>query len=150
MKRRNLLWLFLAVLIFMQFFRIDTKNPVADGSLDFFAYSQADSTVVNLIKASCYDCHSNETKYPWYVQFAPVSWWLNNHIKGGRKHLNFSEWHNYSVDKKAHKLEECIENVEEKYMPLKSYTWMHSEAKLSDEERAALVNFFKTYMATLN
>jgi hypothetical protein len=75
---------------------------------------------------------------------------MQSHINGGKKHLNFSEWHNYSLDKKAHKLEECVEMVEEKFMPLKSYTWMHPEAKLSDEDRIALIAFVKSRMQDLN
>ncbi len=127
----------------MQFFRIDTQNPETHPSLDFFAYSKADSNTVSLIKSACYDCHSYETKYPSYVQFAPISWWMNNHIKGGRKQVNFSLWHDYSSEEKGHKIQECIEEIEDDHMPIKSYKWMHSDANWDETQKDQVVKFLK-------
>jgi len=92
---------------------------------------------------SCFDCHSNHTVYPWYNAVAPVSYWLADHVKDGKKHLNFSDWENYAVKKKDHKLDEVIELIEEKEMPLKEYTWTHEEAQLSEEERQAVITWAK-------
>jgi len=87
-----------------------------------------------IIKTSCYDCHSNNTNYPWFDKIKPVTFWVNEHIEEGKEHLNFSEWDTYSEDRKEHKLEEIIEEVEEKEMPLESYLLTHSEAKVSEDD----------------
>ncbi len=98
--------------------------------------------IKTILKASCYDCHSNESAYPWYTNIAPFSWLVKNHINEGRQHLNFSEWGTYSIEKSDHKLEECIDEVEEGEMPLSSYTLMHKEAELSKEQKEALMHWF--------
>lgn len=125
----------------MQFFRIDKTNPPAEPASDMIAVENVPEDIQVILKNACYDCHSHETEYPWYSNVAPVSWWLKDHIDEGREHLNFSEWASYDAERKAHKLEELAEEVEEKEMPLESYTWAHSESKLSDEERQALVDW---------
>lgn len=133
----------LAIFIIMQFFRIDKTNPPSDPAKDFLAISGASPEVGSLLKNACFDCHSNYTKYPWYTNIAPASWWIKGHINEGKEHLNFSEWGDYSKKKADHKLEECYEEVEERHMPLQSYTYLHPEAKLSDEQVQLLVDFFK-------
>jgi len=145
-SKRNILWIIMAVLVFMQFFRIDTTKPEYDRGLDIFAYSEADPAVVTSVHNACYDCHSYETVYPWYVQFAPVSWFMKHHIDEGRHHVNFSTWGDYPDNKKSHKLEECIEMINEGEMPLSSYVLMHSEAKWTDEEKSKVLQFFKSQM----
>ena len=97
-----------------------------------------------MLKTSCYDCHSNESIYPWYTNIAPVSWWIKKHINEGRDELNFSEWGNYSARRKDHKLDEIIELVEEGEMPLKSYLITHGDAKISTEQRAKIIEWAKT------
>lgn len=133
----------LIVLVVIQFFRIDKTNPPVDESQEFMTLMSPPAEIATLMKTSCYDCHSHETKYPWYSNVAPVSWWLKKHINEGREHLNFSIWGTYEQDRQAHKLEEAYEEVEERHMPLPSYLWIHSEAKLSDEQVEVLVAFFK-------
>ena len=81
-----------------------------------------------MLKSSCYDCHSNHTKYPWYNNVTPVSWWIASHISEVKEELNFSEWENYTLKKKKHKLKEIIEETGEGEMPLRSYLWTHVEA----------------------
>ncbi len=132
-----------AFLIIAQFFPIDKTNPTSDASMDYLTMTKPSAEIAEMIKVSCYDCHSNQTEYPWYTNVAPVSWWIKDHIDHGRKHLNFSEWGTYSDKKIKHKLEECVEFVEETKMPLMSYWVAHSEAKLSEEQRASLVAHFK-------
>lgn len=83
---------------------------------------------------SCYDCHSNETNYPWYSYLAPASFIVTDHVKNGRKHLNFSDWENYTEEKKEKKLHEIWEEVEEVEMPISGYVLLHSEAELSGEQ----------------
>jgi hypothetical protein len=96
------------------------------------------------MKTTCYDCHSEETKTPWYAQVAPFSWWINDHINEGKEHLNFSAFGTYSAKKAAHKMEECYEELEKGEMPLTSYTITHADARLSDEQKATLINWFKS------
>ena len=134
----------LLFLVVAQFFPIDKTNPPADQSLDFVTIEQPTNVMESIIKATCYDCHSHETKYPWYTNVAPVSWWVKGHIDNGVKKLNFSEWGAYSDKKRKHKLEECVEFVEETRMPILSYIIAHSEARMSEEERTEMVAYFKT------
>lgn len=134
----------LVLLILIQFIRIDKSNPTSDPSQDFFAVAKVDQEMSTMIKNACYDCHSNQTTYPWYTNVAPVSFWIQNHIKGARKKLNFNEWGSYEAGRQKHQLEECVDAVETKWMPLNSYTWLHPEAKLSAEDRQKLIAFFKS------
>ena len=91
------------------------------------------------MKENCYDCHSNQTIYPWYAEIAPVNYWLADHVKDGKKHFNVSAWKDYSIKKKDHKLEELLEMVEEGEMPLDSYTWLHG--KLSENATKLLLQW---------
>lgn len=132
-----------AFLIIAQFFPIDKTNPTSEPSLDFLTIEKPPAEIATMIKNSCYDCHSNHTKYPWYTNVAPVSWWIKGHIDHGKEHLNFSEWGSYSAKKANHKIEECHEMVEGTEMPLLTYWLVHPEAKMSTEQRAAMVAWFK-------
>ena len=130
--------------VVIQFFRIDKTNPPVDPALDIVNVVKAPVVVSEMLKTSCYDCHSNESIYPWYTNIAPVSWWIKKHINEGRDELNFSEWGNYSARRKDHKLDEIIELVEEEEMPLKSYLIAHGDAKISTEQRAKIIEWAKT------
>lgn len=132
----------IVILILIQFIRIDKTTQPIDVTKDFIALTSANSDVANTLKIACYDCHSDQPVYPWYTNIAPVSWWIKNHIDEGSHHLNFSVWGDYKDKRKHHKLEECIEMVEEGEMPMASYTWMHKEAKLTDAQKLQLVEFF--------
>jgi hypothetical protein len=145
---KRMLVIFIAILVIMQFIRIDTTTKTTDNSMDFIALSGADANIAGMIRTACYDCHSHKTTYPWYSQVAPVSWWIGNHVNEGREHLNFSTWNQYDAEKQKHKLEECVEMIKEGEMPMKSFTWLHPEARLSDEQKQALSGFFnKMYEA---
>jgi len=142
---KKYIWLgILVLLVAIQFIRINKTNPTVDPQEDFLQLTSADAEISSLIKDACYDCHSHEVEYPWYTNIAPVSWWIKGHINNGVKHLNFSTWGTYEAGKMDHKLEECIEMVEKGEMPLKSFTWMHPEAKLTDNQREKLVSFFQS------
>ena len=99
------------------------------------------TSVSQILKTSCNDCPSNLTEYPWYSSIQPVDWWLQHHVEEGKRELNFSEFATYRIFKQYHKLEETIEMVQEGEMPLSSYTLMHTNAKLSSEQRAILKNW---------
>lgn len=131
----------IGLLIVIQFFRPSRETPEVSSDIDFIEVNQPSEQIASLLKNTCYDCHSYQTKYPWYSNVAPVSWFLASHINEGREHLNFSEWAKYDAEKADHKLEEMAEEVGEGNMPLNNYTWLHSEAKLSDEQRELIVGF---------
>ncbi len=131
-------------LIVAQFFPIDKTNPPADMTKDFISMTNPSAQIAEHIKVACYDCHSHHTKYPWYTDVAPISWWIKGHMDNGVKHLNFSKWGEYSQKKKDHKLDECIDFVEKNWMPLLTYKIAHPESKLTDDERADLILFFKS------
>lgn len=132
-----------AIFVIIQFFRIDTTNPEVIAENDFINVVNPPEEIATIIKTSCYDCHSNTSKYPWYSNIAPVSWWLKDHINEAREELNFSEWETFEQKRKLKKLKEAVEELEEKEMPLFSYTLTHGEAKLSDEQRKLLVDWVK-------
>ncbi len=141
--KKNIGLFILFLLIVIQFFRIDKTTQPVDATKDFIVLTSANAEVANTLKIACYDCHSNQPAYPWYTNIAPVSWWIKHHINEGSHHLNFSEWGTYTGKRKNHKLEECVEMVEEDEMPMSSYTIMHGNAKLTDSQKLQLVEFFK-------
>jgi hypothetical protein len=131
--KRSLLVL-LIVLVVIQFFRPGPNRAAGPPTQDITAGYAVPQPVMHVLQRSCYDCHSNNTSYPWYSKVQPVAWWLDDHIKEGKRELNFSEFAAYSPKKAAHKLDEIIAETGEREMPLSSYTLMHSQAKLSDAE----------------
>jgi len=135
----------LLILLVIQLFPISTENSpvIADQDLASFLPQGQESDLLPLIKASCYDCHSNNTTYPKYTRFQPVGWWTKGHVKGGRQKVNFSKWGSYTQKERIAKAQECAEVIEQKRMPMKSYTWLHADAKLDKEARAALVRLFE-------
>lgn len=143
--RRILLGL-LAILVVIQFFQIDKTNPDTNPEEDFLYLTAPPTELGMLIKDACYDCHSHETRYPWYTYVQPVAWWIKDHIDEGREHFNLSVWATYDAEKRAHKLEEAIEEVEEGHMPLPSYTWVHGEADLTDAQRREMTAWFENQM----
>jgi hypothetical protein len=143
MKKKIIIGL-IAVFVLIQFIRIDKTNPPVELQNDFITLTNPPVKIARLLKTACYDCHSNETEYPWYFNVAPVSWWTKDHINDGRKHLNYSIWGTYKQERQAHKLEEMYSEVEEGEMPLSSYTIVHGDAKLTPEEKLALTEWLKT------
>lgn len=137
----------LLVLVIIQFIRIDKTNLEVVIENDFIVQTNPPEHIQTILKTSCYDCHSNESTYPWYTNVAPISWWVKQHINEAREELNFSEWTSYPLKKQKHKLEEVYEEVEEGEMPLPSYLIVHSEAKLTTEQKNELVAWFKAEKA---
>lgn len=143
-KRKNIKMALLLILVLIQFIQIDKTNPEYPPQNDFLAVEQPDKAIADMFENACYDCHSYKTQYPWYTNIAPISWWIKGHIKGGRQNLNFSEWATYDGKKRSHKMEEIVEEVSERHMPMKSYTFLHPEAKLSDDDINAIVEWVKS------
>lgn len=144
-KKKKIVVAIILIISIIQFIPLSRENSAINLEKDFIAIVKPSSEIETMIRTSCYDCHSNETKYPWYTNVAPMSWWINHHIEEGKEHLNFSSWGDYSEKKRIHKLDECIELIEEEEMPLHSYTWIyHKEADLTQEQRETLINWFKS------
>ena len=132
---RFLRWLLLGIvlaLIVLQFVPVERSNPPVEAEVP------APANVRAVLKQSCYDCHSNETRWPWYSHVAPVSWLVAHDVHEARKHLNFSTWNRYDAKRQARKLNAAWEEVEEGEMPLWYYQAVHRDAVLSAEDRALL------------
>lgn len=141
---KKIFWLApLGAFLAIQLIRPEMSNPPVDPGQDFQQVYQPPSDVQAVLKTACYDCHSNETQYPWYSQIAPVSWWLSGHIREGREKLNFSTIGALPAGDRAEALGEAAEAVQEGEMPLNSYTWTHPGARLSDAQRNMLVSWFE-------
>ncbi len=132
------------VFIIIQFIRTENKIIQFDDLDDFIVQTEAPEGIQAILKASCYDCHSNFTQTPWYGEIAPISWYINDHINEGREELNFSAWGTYKLKRKKHKLEESWEEIEKGKMPLEDYLNMHQEAKLSEKDQETLITWFKS------
>ena len=133
----------LVVLVVMQFFGPDKNEGELSTLVAFVAETNPPEEVHTIMKNTCFDCHSNVTKYPWYNNITPVNYWLEEHIKDGKKHLNFSDWSSYSLKKKEHKMDELHEEVAEGEMPLNSYQWTHADANLTQDQINAVVAWAK-------
>jgi hypothetical protein len=138
------------IFVLIQFFR-PVKNQSASVSADdiFSKYPAEENTKV-LVRKACYDCHSNNTVYPWYAEIQPVAWWLSDHIKDGKDELNFSEFASYTAKKAAHKMDEVMDEVKEEKMPLKSYLITHTEARLTVEERKGITEWAEQLRNKIN
>ena len=127
----------LIVIILIQFIRPE-KNISSESINDISTVMDVPENVQEIIKTSCADCHSNTTKYPWYSEIAPVSWYLASHVNDGKKHLNFSEWAAYNNNQKEHIIKDLKKELKSKEMPLNSYLWTHKEAVVSPEQYKTL------------
>ena len=120
--KKKILYSLLAVIIIIQFFRVDKTNPKITKVDDFITITQPPVEVANMLKSACYDCHSNETKYPWYCNVSPVSWWIKHHINEGRRELNFSNWGKYKTKRKNHKFKEMTKEIKNDEMRSEEHT----------------------------
>jgi hypothetical protein len=138
---KKISFLLLLVFVALQFYRPEKNTSQGNHASVFIAETNPPKPVKKILTETCYNCHSDNTAYPWYNNVAPVSYWLSEHIEEGKQHLNFSDWENYSMKQKEHKLEELIEEVSEGEMPLNSYKWMHKSASLSPEQIDSIVSW---------
>ena len=131
----------LAVLVILQFFH--PKKNKADGIQSNYIGKvyPVPGDVKSILDKACNDCHSNNTRYPWYCNFQPVDWWIAKHITDGKKELNFDDFSNRPLRFQFRKLEEIVKQVKENEMPLNSYTWIHKDAKLTIDEKATITGW---------
>jgi len=136
----NLVGWTLATLLLLQFVQIDVPPPPKSTPNDEI---KAPKEVMSLLKKSCYDCHSNNTKWPWYSKVSPISWQVASNVKHGRAWLNFSTWSKYNEEKKQ-KIYKGIVNALNIKMPPAEYLLIHKEARLTPKERKLLQDWAKS------
>lgn len=139
--KKKIFWALLIILVVIQFIRPSKNRSETMAANDISKHFAVPANVSDILDRACNDCHSNNTEYPWYTNVQPVGWWLQNHVNEGKRELNFSEFASYEPKRQHHKLEEVIKQVKEGHMPLDSYLWMHSEARLSAEEKNTLTGW---------
>lgn len=135
---KTILIVLLVILIIIQFFHPKKNIATIKSPTDIASLYQVPQNVGTILNKACYDCHSNNTRYPWYANIQPIAWWLDDHIQEGKHELNFNEFAAYPLRKQYHKLEEVSEELEEGHMPLSSYTFIHSDARLTNQEKSTL------------
>ncbi|HET9053854.1 MAG TPA: heme-binding domain-containing protein [Cyclobacteriaceae bacterium] len=128
----------LVILLFIQVMQPTRNQSNKLSENDISKVYALPAGVHETLMKKCYDCHSNNTHYPWYTYIQPVGWWMASHIHEGKEHLNFSEFKTYTAKRASHKLEEVSEEIGEGHMPLESYLWLHPEAEVTTEELNAI------------
>jgi hypothetical protein len=124
--------------VVIQFVPVDKQNPPLNPSQTIYATQTVPPEVRNVFESSCNDCHSDETRWPWYAHIAPASWIVAHDVHEGRKEMNFSEWGKYSTEKEEDKLEEICEQVVNGDMPESKYAFVHRKSKPTEAQRNAV------------
>ncbi|WP_194850580.1 heme-binding domain-containing protein [Nonlabens antarcticus] len=136
-------WVALGSFIVIQFFPVDYNSSETVPKTDFMLVNKVPATIEKTLQVSCYDCHSNNTEYPWYNKVQPVAWYLEDHVKQGKSELNFNEWDSYSDRRKNSKLRSMIKQIESGEMPMESYTLIHRDAIMDSLKQNTVINFLK-------
>ncbi|HBR52796.1 MAG TPA: hypothetical protein DEA82_00870 [Flavobacteriaceae bacterium] len=131
----------LVVFVGIQFIPSSRNQSDSVPETDFMLVNDVPENIQNKLQVSCYDCHSNNTQYPWYNKVQPVAWFLEDHIKEGKAELNFNEWDSLSTRRKTSKLRSIIKQIENGEMPLDSYTFIHRDARFSEAEAEEIINW---------
>ncbi|HTR42014.1 MAG TPA: heme-binding domain-containing protein [Pseudomonadales bacterium] len=140
--KKNLKWIFIGVAALfaaLQFTNPPHTNPPVKN--DFLARMNPPPKIAAMFRSACYDCHSDETRWPWYSDIAPMSWKIAQDVNVGRSQLNLSEWPSDNPKRAWKKLETMSEDIDQKDMPLKKYTLIHKDARLTDEQRDELTQW---------
>lgn len=148
MRKLNIIgWLsviVVAVVLAIQFIPVERNVSTVPPGQSFERTEKVPANVAAILKVSCYDCHSNNTRYPWYSELQPGAWFMAQHIKKGRDELNFDEFNNYSKRRKKAKIKSIISQIEKEEMPLKSYLLLHPDAGLTPNKKKVLLQFFQS------
>ena len=142
MKKKILVFLLIALIV-IQFIRPARNIGAIATPTDITHYVQVPDTVMHILQVSCYDCHSNNTVYPWYTNINPVGWWMRGHVNDGKRAINFSDLSMFDKRKLDHRLDDIAKQVDNREMPLTSYTLIHGYAKLDSGQ----VQLIKTWTA---
>jgi hypothetical protein len=137
------------IFIGIQFFRPEKNLGSVDPAKEISAAVPVPAEIDAILRVSCYDCHSNVTRYPWYAEVMPAGWLLADHVEEGKGHLNFSEFAAGSLRRQYHKLEEISEQINQGEMPLKSYLILHGDAELTDAKKDALNRWVEASRASM-
>jgi hypothetical protein len=138
---KNSLIALLIILVFIQFIHPKKNINTAISPKDINVMYPLPADVKVVLQKACYDCHSDNTRYPWYNNMEPVAFWLNNHVSEGKRHLNFSEFGDMPVAKQVKRLKGSAREVADGGMPLSSYLWIHKDAILSDSEKNLIISW---------
>lgn len=130
------------VLIAIQFFQPLRNQAVEVPATHIERVYAVPQNVKAILVQSCYDCHSNNTRYPWYSRIQPGAWYMAEHIKNGKEELNFSDFGEYSARRQRNKFRAMAGQVKDGEMPLSSYTLIHRNAVLSNDDRQVLLEWF--------
>lgn len=150
MKRKKKILIAVAVIIVaIQFFQPAKKTflPAQENAISNAVYVPENVQV--LLKGACYDCHSDNTVYPWYYRVQPVGWFLAYHIRAAREHMNFSEFGKYDTRRQMNKLEGIDEEIRDNGMPLLSYRLMHKKARLTKSDKTLIIDWSRAAQDTL-
>nr|WP_279346976.1 heme-binding domain-containing protein [Gramella sp. AN32] len=131
----------LVALVGIQFVPTKRNQSNTVPKTDFMLVNNVPGAVQNKLQVSCYDCHSNNTQYPWYNKLQPIAWLMEDHITKGKEELNFNEWGELSNRRKNSKLRSIISQIEDNEMPMDSYTLIHRDAKLSENEKTEIIKY---------
>jgi hypothetical protein len=131
----------LLVFVGIQFVPTELNQSNVVPKTDFILVNNVPNTIKNKLQVSCYDCHSNNTAYPWYNKLQPVAWLLENHIKDAKAELNFSDWDSLSNRRKGSKLGSIVKQIESDEMPLGSYTLIHRNSIFSEDEKQEIIKY---------
>lgn len=139
-------WLLLIALVIIQFFHPKKNIHPGDQVNAISKLYPIPSEVKTILDKACMDCHSNNTRYPWYNNIQPVAWWLDDHINEGKRELNFDSFITRRPFFQYRRMEQTIDLVKKNEMPLDSYTWIHKDAILTADEKAKLTSWAQGIM----
>jgi hypothetical protein len=138
---KRIVVIIIILLVAIQFIRPSRNQTTELSANDITKHYTVPDTVAAILKRACNDCHSNNTRYPWYTNIQPVGWWLQHHVNEGKGELNFSEFGTYTAKRQSHKMERVAKQVQKGEMPLDSYLWIHKDAILSEGEKKVLIDW---------
>tara|TARA_R110000787_G_scaffold71771_3_gene159810 strand:+ start:7194 stop:7652 length:459 start_codon:yes stop_codon:yes gene_type:complete len=139
--KKKIIAFLIALFIGIQLYPVDKPEVIVDNPNDLITTTTVPKNIASKLKAACYDCHSNESNFRWYATIAPSKWLVYKDINQAREELNFSNWNTYNKEDKAELLDDISTVLYDNEMPLKNYTALHSEAKLTEEDKEAIINW---------
>ena len=147
--RKKILITLAVLLIIIQFIHPEKNKAPGRQANALATLITVPDNIKNIFAKACNDCHSNNTRYPWYSHIQPVDWWMNNHVREGKRELNFDEYASKPLRYQYHKMEEIADEVKEGEMPLDSYTWMHRDARLTETEKKEVIDWANSVRANM-
>ena len=136
--------LVVAIVLVIQVIPVERNVSTVPAGQSFEKTEKVPANVAAILKVSCYDCHSNNTRYPWYSELQPGAYFMAQHIKEGKEELNLDEFNDYSKRRKKAKIKSIISQIEKEEMPLKSYLLLHPDAGLTPNKKKVLLQFFQS------